>query len=273
VWAKADIGKQPHSKKKGDVMSDDFLAGLQRTDASMAGLDFKLPVVISKARIFSAIFPASVRELRKLLPDESPAPAQLLPGMGLVQLTAYEYSDTDLGPFNEFSVVIPLYMPNYKKLPLYNLFRARTSREVHNFLLHRGATSETAVTILRDWHRWPEFLASIEFSEDGDWLTCEWKEDGELICRIRGRKLPAQRFDRIKVFIYTPQYPQAQLADINPRQSVTVHRSSDAELTLGTSHPIARELSAALRSTRARMYTYGPSWQLIAYGPERSDRK
>jgi len=249
-------------------MNDDFLAGLQRTDASISGLDFKLPVVISEARIFSAVFPASARELRKLLPDESPEPAQLLPGMGLVQLTAYEYSDTDLGPFNEFSVVIPLYMPNYKKLPLYNLFRARTMREVHNFLLHRASTSETAVRILRDWHHWPEFLASIEIGDDGDWLTCEWKEEGELICRMRGRKLPAQRFGRIKVFIYTPSYPQAQLADINPIQSVTVHRSSDTELVLGTSHPIARELSGVLRSTRARMYTYGPSWQLIAYGPE-----
>jgi hypothetical protein len=253
-------------------MSDDFLTGLQRRDASIQGLEFKLPVVISEGRIFSAMFPASVRELCRLLPGESPAPAQLLPGMGLVQLTAYEYSDSDLGPFNEFSVVIPLYTPYYKKIPLYNLLRARTTREVHNFLLHRAATSETAVSILRDWHRWPEFLASIEIGEDGEWLTCEWKEEGELICRMRGRKIPAQRTDRIRVFIYTPGYPQAQLADINPRQSVTVHRSSDIELALGSSHPIARELSGVLRSTRARMYTYGPSWQLIAHGPEKSNR-
>ena len=248
-------------------MSDDFLAGLQRKDASIPGLDFKLPVVISEARIFSAIFPARVRELRKLLPGGSPAPAQLLPGMGLVQLTAYEYSDTDLGPFNEFSVVIPLYSPHYRKVPFYNLLRARTTREVHNFLLHRAATSEAAVRILRDWHRWPEFPACIEISEDEDWLTCEWKEDGELICRMRGRKIPAQRAGRVRVFIYTPRHPQAQRADINPRQSVTVQRSSDTELILGPSHPLARELSAALTSTKARMYTYGPSWQLIAYGP------
>jgi hypothetical protein len=252
-------------------VGDDFLTGLQRTDASISGLDFKLPVVISKARIFSAMFPASVRELRRLLPGGSPEPAQLLPGMGLVQLTAYEYSDSDLGPFNEFSVVIPLYTPHYSKLPLYNLLRARTTREVYNFLLHRAATSETAVSILRDWHHWPEFLASIEIDDDGEWLACEWKEDGELICRLRGRKIPAQHAGRVKVFIYTPQYQRAQLAIINPRQSVAVHGSSDTELTLGPTHPIARELSVALRSTKARMYTYGPSWQLIAYGPEKCD--
>ena len=248
-------------------MEDDFTSDLERSEASIPGLDFKLPLVINEARIFSAVFPASARKLSALLPSDAPAPAQLLPGMGLVQLTAYQYSDTDIGPFNEFSVVIPLYTPYFKKIPLYNLLRARTTREVHNFLLHRAADSETAVRILGEWHRWPEFLASIDFTESDEWLTCDLREGDDLICTMRGRKIPAKPFGRVKVFIYTPGHPQAQIADINSRQSVTVHRSSDAELTLGA-HPIAGELKEVLRSTRPRMYTYGPSWQLIAYGPE-----
>ena len=134
-------------------MEDDFTSDLQRSEASIPGFDFKLPLVINEARIFSAVFPASARKLSELLPSGSPSPAQLLPGMGLVQLTAYQYSDTDIGPFNEFSVVIPLYTPYFKKIPLYNLLRARTTREVHNFLLHRAADSETALRIGRMWSR------------------------------------------------------------------------------------------------------------------------
>ena len=248
-------------------MSDDFLSGLQRSHASVAGMDFELPVVIREARIFSAVFPASSQKLRKLIPIECPSPTQILPGMGLMQLTAYEYRDSDLGPFNEFSVVIPLYSPHAKMLPLYNLLKSRTTREVHNFLLHRGTTSEAAVRILGEWHLWPEFLADINIAEDDGWITCEWKEKGELICRLRGRKIPAKRSGEIRVFIYTPRHPRAQRADINPRESATALKSPDVELTLGDSHPIAREISETLKSTKPRMYTYSPDWQLIAYGP------
>ncbi|MDD3719290.1 MAG: hypothetical protein PHP28_11585 [Actinomycetota bacterium] len=251
-------------------MPGDFLSGVERSNASIGDLSFKLPVIIKEARIISAVFPASAKKLRALIPDKNLVPAQLLPGMGLVQLTAYEYSDTDMGPFNEFSVVIPLYMPGFPKLPFYNLNKARTTREVHNFLLHRAATSETAVRILGEHHLWPEFPASIEFSEDEGWLTCEWKEGDDLICLLRGRKIPAKHMGVVKIFIFTPRHPHAQRADINPDQSVTTRGSENAELSLGSSHPIAAELSETLASTRARMYTYGPRWQLIAYGPQPS---
>ncbi len=250
------------------VMAGGFLDGLQRSRASVDGLDFELPVVIGEARIISAVFPASAKRLRRLIPEEALIPAQLLPGMGLVQLTAYEYSDTDIGPFNEFSVVIPLYMPGFPRLPFYNLNKSRTLREVHNYLIHRGATSEKAVRIFGGHHRWPEFLSSIDISEDDEWLTCGWKEGEELICRLRGRKIPARHMGVVRVFIYTPEHPRAQRADINPDQSVITRGSGDAELTLGSSHPIAVELSRVLSSDKARMYTYGPRWQLLAYGPE-----
>ncbi len=167
-------------------------------------------------------------------------------------------------------MVIPLYTPGFPKLPFYNLNKARTTREVHNFLLHRGATSQTAVRILGGYNRWPEFLSSIVFSEDEDWLTCEWKEKEELICRLRGRKIPARHMGVVKVFVYTPEYPRPQRADINPDQSTTTRGSANAELVLGTSHPIAAELSRVLASTKPRMYTYGPRWQLLTYGPEPS---
>lgn len=248
-------------------MADDFLSRVEQVEANIGELGFKLPLIVRDARIFSAVFPASIHKLRRLLPNEDLSPAQLLPGMGIVQLTAYEYSDTDIGPYNEFSVVIPLSSPRFAKIPFYNLFKARTVREVHNFLLHRAADAEAAVRILKDHHLWPQFLASIEFTESDDWVTCEVKEDGELICRLRGRKIPAQHMDVVRVFIYTPQHPQPQRADINPDLSATTQGSSNAELALGSSHPIAVELSETLRSLKPRMYTYGPRWQLIAYGP------
>ncbi len=251
-------------------MAVDIFSGVQQTDKSIGDVGFKLPFFFRDARIFSIYLPAPVKSLCKLLTSEDLSPAQFLPGTGLVSLTAYEYRDTDAGPYNDFSVVIPLNSPRFPKLPLYNLLKSRSSGEIYNFLMHRGPTSEAAVRICREYFLFPVFHAAIDFSESDDWLTCDVKEDGELVCSLRGRKLPmkpTQKAERIGVLISTPQHPQAQGVDMNVVQSATTRSSSDAEVTLGSSHPIAVELSETLNSVKPRMYTYSPSCQFIAYGP------
>ncbi len=252
-------------------MAGDFFADLEQVDARAGDLSFKLPLVVRDARVVSAVLPATVGKLRGLLPQGEEGgltPAQVVPGIGMVQLTAYEHRDSDLGPYNEFSVVIPVYSPRFPALPVYNLYRTTRIKEVHNFLYRRAADSETAIRILRDHHRWPMFAASIAFSEEGDWVECEVREGGELVCRLRGRKIPTRRVSRVRVLIYTPDRPRAQRADINPAESGTSRGTAQVELTLGSSHPLARELSATLKSTRPRIYNYGPRWQFILYGPE-----
>ncbi|NPV58387.1 MAG: hypothetical protein HPY75_01840 [Actinobacteria bacterium] len=252
-------------------MAEDFLAGLEQVDARVGGFACKLPLVVRDARVVSAVFPAAVGKLRELFPQggrDQLVPAQLVPGMGMVQLTAYEHRDSDIGPYREFSVVIPVYSPRFPALPAYNLYRAARAKEVHNFLYRRAADSEAAVRVLREHHRWPMFPASIEFSEEGDWVSCEVKEGGELVCRLRGRKIPTRKVGRVRILIYTPDLPRPQRADINPEESGTSRDPAQVQLTLGKYHPLAADLSAALGSTRPRVYNYGPRWQFILYGPE-----
>jgi len=50
-------------------------------------------------------------------------------------------------------------------------------------------------------------------------------------------------------------------------KNATTRSSSDAMVTLGSSHSIAVELLETLKSVKSRMYTYSPSCQFIAYGP------
>lgn len=251
-------------------MAEDFFAGVQQVDAKVGDLAFRTPILIRDSRIISAVFPTSAQRLRKLIGDRGLQPAQMLPGIGMVQLTAYEHRDSDIGPFNEFSIVIPLYSPRFPNLPIYNLYKSSRVKEVHNFLLHRATDSETAVRILGDYFNWPQFLASFSCEEDDDWVSCEVEDDAGLICRLRGRKVPSRRIGVVRILVYTAQQPQPQRADINPEQSATTREPGKAELTLGGSHPIAVELSETLRSTKPRIYNYGPRWQFMLYGPEAS---
>jgi hypothetical protein len=244
-------------------MADDFLSSIQQLDARVGDLEIKLPFLVRDARIIGIYFTAPVRKIRKLLPGKDFSPVQILPGISMVQLTAYEFHDTDIGPYNDFSVVIQLNSPRYAKIPVYNFLKSNSSNERYNFLLHRGANSEEAVRVCKDHFHFPEFLASIEFSESDDWLTCEVKEGEDLICRLRGRKIPTQRSDIVKFSISTPEHQQAQPAEINFKRYGFSRNSSDAELTLGLSHPIARELSETIISTKPRVYVYASSCQFI----------
>jgi hypothetical protein len=256
----------------GIKVAEDFFSGVQQTEKSIADIEIKVPTFVRDLRIISAYLPAPVKKLRRLLPGRALSPAQLLPGMGLAQLSVYEYKDTDLGSYNDFSVVIPLNSPDFPKLPLYNLMKSRGAGEVYYFLIHRGPNSEVMAHIYRDYFLFPEFQSTIDINEGGDWVTCEVKEDGELICRVRGRKLPVETTpeksaEKIEILVHTPQHQQAQRAVINFLQNATTRNSSDAEVTLGSSHPIAVELSEILKSVKPRMYTYAPSCQCIVYGP------
>lgn len=251
-------------------MADDFLSSVQQSDARVGDLEFKLPSVKRDSRIFGAWFHAPIKKLRKLIQDEGIQPTQFLPGIGFIAVSVYEHRDTDIGPYNEFSVVIPLYAPRFPKIPVYNFFKMIATDEMHNFLIHRAATSEDAVRILKEHFLFPEFKASIEFSESNDWMTGEVKAGGELICRLRGRKIPIKRGEVSKYFISTPQRHQPQVVEMNQIQMATTRKPSDAELILGSTHPIAVELSETLKSVKPRVYAYVPSVQWVAYGPEES---
>ena len=249
-------------------MADDFLSRVQQSDTRLGNLKFKLPSVKRDSRIFGAFFQAPIKKLRKLIRSKSIQPTQFFPGIGFIAIYVYEHRDTDIGPYNEFSVVIPLYSPRFAKIPVYNFLKMMASNENHNFLLHRAANSETAVRILKEHFLFPDFQASIEFTESNDWKTCEVKEDGELICRLRGRKIPTQGGGMSKYFISTPQHHQPQVVDINRIQMATTRKPSDAELTLSSTHPIAVEISDTLKSVKPRFYGYAPKTQWAAYGPE-----
>jgi hypothetical protein len=250
--------------------AEDFFSGVEQKVITVGDLEARMPVKIKDSRIICIYCLAPVKKLRRLLPDGALAPAQMLPGMGLVQTTVYDHRDSDIGPFKELSVVIPLYSPEYMKVPLYNLRKAMSVGRGYNFLLHRAADSELAVRVLDEHYLYPEFPVSVEFTESADWLTGEVKDGDDLICRLRGRKIPADNSSISRLQIYTPRNQKPNRGDINFKQLTVTRDSSAAELTLGSSHPVARELSETIRSTKSSMYVYAPSCQFVLHEREES---
>jgi hypothetical protein len=251
-------------------MVDDITSGVEQSIVSVGDLEVKVPALYRDSRLFAVYCLAPAKKLSKLLPDFAMAPARMLPGMGLVQFTVYEHRDSPIGPYKEMSVVVPLYSPQFARLPFLNLRKAMASGHVYNFLLHRGADSEAAVRIVSEHFLWPMFPVAVEFTESDEWLTGEVKDGDDLIFRLGGRKIPAEQSMVPRYSIFVPRTQQPTLADINFKQFEVSRDSSDAELTLGTSHPMARELSNVIKSTKSSMYVYAPSCQFILYEREGS---
>lgn len=88
-----------------------FFEGVPQVDATLAGEGAKLPIFYYDGTAQTAVFPARLGAVRKLLPDPRFVPARLAPGLGAVAVTCFEYRDTDIGPYNELAIAIVLNDP------------------------------------------------------------------------------------------------------------------------------------------------------------------
>jgi len=251
-------------------MSDDFFSGVEQVDFDMGDFKAKLPLFYRKARAFSVVFPAKLWQVRKAIPDRRFVPAQVAPGVAAIQLAAFEYYDLDAPPYNEFAMCIPLNSAQFLQIPGYNLLRQMVRMEYDIYFLHLPVTTEVALRGGVDYYGFPKFLASIDFSDTEEWVDCALKEGDELICGFRGRKIQTPRSGIIKFFchLYQDRQPQTAEGKMNAQRYALSFNPSHAGLSLGSSHPIARELSQLLISTQPIMYFYIPEFQLILYGPE-----
>ncbi len=251
-------------------MADAFFEGIYQIEAESAGEEVKCPIFYRDARSFTAVFAADWFKLRRMLPDWRYFPAQVLPGVGAVGFTAFEYYDTDIRPYNEFAVTIMLNSPYLAPLPGYNLLRQYFHRSFEAYVYHLPVTTEVALRAGIDFYNYPKFLAGIDFSEDADEVACDLTHEGRRICRLVSRKLPANRSYEAKFFcrLYQDRQPQGAEFKVNVREGADRWMPSTVRLELGD-HDIARNFRSVLLSTRPLLHFYWPSIQCCLYGPER----
>ncbi len=251
-------------------MTEDFFAGIEQQRAHVLGVEAKTPLFYRDARMFSLIFPARLDAIRRLLPDERFEPARLLPGVGAVHLSAFEYHDCDIGPYNEFAIGAFLNSPDFQKVPSYNIVRQLVRSSFHTYVLRLPVTTDTALRAGVDLYNYPKFLASIDFEDTGGEMACRLAEGGDLICRLAGRKIQAKMSDIVQYFchMYQDRQPQSAEFKVNARSYGLALGPGHGKLELGASHPAARELDGLLLSKTPLVYFYMPSMQAVLYGPE-----
>lgn len=248
-----------------------FFDGVSQADLTAGGQPVKVPVFYYDGTATTAIFPARLSRLRNALPDPRMVPARLAPGVGVVGITCFEYRDTDLGPYNELAISIILSEPHFRSNPPGRaLLSALRRRQFDAWVQHLPVTTEISRAAGVEYYNYPKFLASIDFSEEPGRRSCRLSDGSEHILTLSGRTWPTLRPGKLQFFSHLWMDRQPQSSEFKIKATGMRERlsPSSAKLTLGGSHPIARELTAMLLSLRPVYYHYLSRFEGILYGPE-----
>lgn len=248
-----------------------FFEGINQVELTSAGHTLRLPVFYYDGRAVTAVFPARLAGLRRLLPDSRFVPARLAPGVGLVGITAFEYADTDIGAYNELAISIVLhdapYLPN---LPGLALARSLRTRRLHAYVQHLPVTTELAWWGGRAFYNYPKFVAGIEISDRGGELRCLLSEGGHEILELTAPLIDARREAELQLFshLWMDRQPQAAEFKLHATRMGECVRPRRARVELSSVHPIARELDAVLLSRTPIHLQHLERFEGILYGPE-----
>lgn len=251
-------------------MAGDFFEDVKQVQLKVDGGTARFPIFYRDARSFTVMLPANALKLKQMLPDPRFAPAQVVPGVGAIALTAFEYYDTDIKPYNEFSVGIVLNAPYYAQVPAYNMLRQYFDRMYSVYVYRLPVTTELALRGGIDFYNYPKFIGGIDFKDTANTVSCELRRDGERILTISGNKIPVQEIGEMKFICNLYQYRQPQYAEfkLNVLEGAIDWGPRNASVDLNVENPIGREISDALLAPRGIMYLYMPKIQGILYGPE-----
>jgi hypothetical protein len=208
-----------------------------------------------------ALYLAPQDKLKALLPSTRMHPIRVTPGQGIVTISAMEFRDNDLGPYNEVAISIPFTLD--RATPLFTGI-LRKSPEVPNlYIRHLPVTTGIARDAGVEFAGYPKFLASIKFEKHNGWITCHLAEGDQHILTLAGSELKTRETPRSRVQFFTARNGRLLRSEgiSSERLQARSRDASHVRLELGD-HPIAQELKE-LGLGRMLVYQYAPSYQSI----------
>lgn len=251
-------------------MPSAFFAGLSRTAVRIGNHDLAVPFFVQDASAMTAVFPAHLGALRRLMPDPRFVPARLTPGLGIVAITGFEYRETDVGPYNEIAISVVLNDPPFgMNVPGRALFAQHRRRQYHVFIHRLPVTTEIAA-IGGEYCAFPKFVADIGFSESSRERTSTLMDGDGCVLTLHGPKISTTRSEELQAFVHLwmDRQPQCVEFRMNAVRFGETVRPGAAWVELADSHPIAVELATVLASRSALCYRHVDRLQAIEFGPE-----
>jgi hypothetical protein len=247
-------------RKEAAVSANDFFQEVEHTAVAWRQHQLHVPLFYRDLLFMSVSILAPTGRIQALLPSRRLRPYRITPWQSTVSITAYQYRDCDLGPYNEVSIGIPVTID--ADTPLFTGSLRKLPENPLMYSHHLPVTTEIAREVGAEFAGYPKFVADIDFAEEGAWLRCELETEGQKVLALSGRKLALKRFPRFRLspITYRNGYILRSQFVVSEREMGT-SGGQDVELELGE-HPIAKEL-VELELGRVLGYRYCPHAQGI----------
>ena len=248
-------------------MRGELFEGIKQWEFERDDIKAKLPVFYYDNTTLTAIYTASTKKVKAHLPHPAMRPVELFPGRCLVAFTAFEYRETDIDPYNEFSITC-LITFGRSQVPGLTVTGMLARRCFTGYVWHLPVTTEIARVGGVELYGYPKFLADIEFTKEGGWITCDLSEEGTRILSLKGRVLPTKKGKITRYITYPVKdgIPLKAHVYVTPLEFAESRNPKDAELTVGSGHAICDELGGIGLSKKPVVYQYLPVNEAILFG-------
>ena len=246
---------------KQNVDDPTFFEQIEQVKWSWHHQTLVFPVFYYEVTTLACQFLAPLEQVQRILPSQRMHPLRITPWHCVVNISAFEYHQSDIGPYNELSVGVPIVLDRPSPLFVGTLSPVPTVPQVYIHQL--PVTTEIARDAGIELYGFPKFLADIAFEREGPLVRCRLEKDGQSILTLTGREGQLKKTPRSRIHPFTVRTNHMLRCEIivSERQQVTGRGTSDVRLELGE-HPMAQEL-ADWKLGPVLGYQYAPHHQVI----------
>jgi len=250
------------------MYKNDFFKEINQIEVKSGPYVSKYPVFYREVSYLSVFLLAPLNKLRDILPSQRMYPFRLTPWYSMFTITATEYKESDVGPYNQVSIGIPFVLD--KQSPIFTGIFHKIPEIPLIYTLHLPVTTEQSRITGIEMANYPEFLADINFSKDKDRIICKADSEGKNILSLSCRDIPIKPFPRQRVFTVTHKNDRLLRSEFNFSDTKVgvSKKQSDVKLEFGD-HPIGQKIKN-LYSGKVLQYQYYPSGQAILSSPAES---
>jgi hypothetical protein len=235
--------------------------GIRQAGVQLGEHTFPSPCFYYDAMATMAAFLTPLSTIRAALPSRHLHPVRVTPWHGFTLIYAYQYSDTDIGPYNEVAVAFPVTVN--KPAPI-GLGALKLRSEPLLFVKELPVNTEIARVAGVECYSYPKFLANIEFERNAGFIHCRMTEGDEHILTLSTRELttsPTSERPHVHGLSMRGERILRSEIIVDMRRLGVSRKASDVRLDLGN-HRMS-ETIRELRLGRMMEYRYLPSYQSI----------
>lgn len=175
------------------MRDSEFFNETPRKTYEIQGQEIEFPVFYYDFCSVTASFIVKTNKLMEVLPNPNFIPAEIWPGFGVLTITAFEYRDTDIGPYNEISVAIPINFEAATFIPRKSAISMLRKHKSVLYVHQLPVTTEVARHGGVYFYNYPKFLADITIADKGERIETTLKEKDKLILKMSAKKPPLKK--------------------------------------------------------------------------------